>query len=473
MWEKRQMSIQKGNIIETHAKYEVLERLGEGNYGIVFLARHQEVKREVAIKVLSGAKAAFSELQQEMWVQGRLSHPNIVSVIDFTAADEKGQLILEYVENSLQKILAECASRRKPVTVQFALQVIKGCMEGLAYAHDNGIVHGDIKPGNILIDNNDNPKLSDFGLARLMGTGAKYKEGSARWAAPEVLKRWRKDKVWACDYQSDLFSLGVVAYLLLSGRHPFLDPSGALSIEEVILNDDIVPSFPYREGETIPYKYVAMTMKLIQREKKQRYSSARDALDDLQERPMIACSKCGEKNPEDASFCNWCGRNIKAEQLANMPTDQRMLYEAHDLFVAKQNEKGLSKIEELLKKGKNDAEAWCDIGYKFNNMHWYHDADIAATRAIEMNEKLLPAYQTRGFARSCLGDSEKAVTDFTKALDLARPEDTYKRSQILYQRGYAFMRMNRLDDACKDATESFQLNSELDKAAWLMSKTCT
>jgi serine/threonine protein kinase len=466
------MSIHKGSIVETHAKYEVLEKLGEGNYGIVFLARHQEVKREVAIKALSNENGALSELRQEVWVQGKLNHPNIVSVIDFTTISEKGQLIMEYVENSLQKILAEYAPKRKPVPLQLALKVAKGCMEGLAYAHDIGVVHGDIKPANILIDNNDNPKLSDFGLARLMGTAVKSKEGSARWAAPEVLKRWRKDKLWACDYQSDLFSLGVVVYLLLTGRHPFLDPSGALSIEEVILDDDMMPFFPFREGEVIPYRYAAMTMKLIQRDKKQRYSSARDALEDLQERPMAPCSNCGEKNPEDASFCNWCGRNIKAEQLANMPPAQRMLFVAHDFFVAKQNDKGLAKIEEFLMEDKNDPEAWCDVGYKFNSLRWYNDADIVCTKAIGINQKLLPAYQTRGFARSCLGNFDDAIADFNNALELARPEDTYKRSQILYQRGYAFMRMNKMDDACKDGTESFQLNPDLDKAAWLISKTC-
>jgi Tfp pilus assembly protein PilF len=465
------MSIKKGDIVETHAKYEVLDKLGEGNYGIVFLARHQEVKREVAIKVLSGEKEALSELQQEVWVQGKLSHPNIVSVFDFATINEKGQLIMEYVEKSLQKILAEHAPRRKPVSLQFALKVIKGCMEGLAYAHDVGIIHGDIKPGNILIDNNGDPKLSDFGLAKIMGTRGKSNQGSARWAAPEVLRRWRKDKVWACDYQSDLFSVGVVAYLLLTGRHPFLDPSGALSIEEVILDDDIFPPFPFREGEAIPYEYAAMTMKLMERDKKQRYLSARDALYDLQERHMVPCSKCGEENPETASFCNWCGRNIKAEQLANMPADQRMLFEAHDFFVAKQNDKGLEKVEDLLAQDKDDAEAWCDVGYRFNSLHWYYDADIVGSRAIEMNKELLPAYRTRGFARSCLGKFEDAVADFNIALDLAK-EDNYKRSQILYQRGYAFMRLNKMDDACRDATESLQLNPDFDKAAWLVSKTC-
>jgi serine/threonine protein kinase len=466
------MSFQKGSTVETHAKYEILDKLGEGNYGMVFLARHQEIKREVAIKVLISEKGVITEFQHEAWVQGKLSHPNIVSVIDFVTINEKGQLIMEYVENSLQKILAEYAPKRKPIPLQLALKVFKGCMEGLAYAHDVGIIHGDIKPANILIDNNNSPKLSDFGLARLMGTTAKAKEGSARWAAPEVLKRWKKDKLWAPDYQSDLFSLGVIAYLLLTGKHPFIDPSGALSIEEVILDEEMLPAFPYREGEVVPYRYAAMTMKLIQRDKKQRYSSARDALEDLQERPMVSCSNCGEKNPEDASFCNWCGRNIKAEQLANMPPAQRMLFAAHDFFIAKQNDKGLAKIEELLAEVKNDPEAWCDVGYRFNSLRWYNDADIVCTKAVEMNKKLLPAYQTRGFARSCLGNFENAIADFNFALELAGPEDAYKRSQILYQRGYSFMRLNKPDEACKDATESFQLNPDLDKAAWLMSKTC-
>ena len=466
------MSMQKGSLLETHAKYEILEKLGEGNYGTVYLAKHQEVKREVAIKVLSCDKGGLPDLQQEVWIQGRLSHPNVVSVLDFAVIQEKGHLIMEYVENSLQKTLGELALKKKPVPLDLALELIKGCMEGLAYAHDVGVVHGDIKPGNILMDINKRPKLSDFGVARIMGTAAKPREGSAKWAAPEVLRRWKKDKLWACDYQSDLFSLGIVAYLLLTGKHPFVDVSGALTIEEVILTDQITPSFPSREGEIIPYRYAAMTIKLVQRDKKQRYASARDALEDLQEHAMAPCTHCGDKNPEDASFCNWCGMNIKAEQLAAMPLPQRKLVIAHDFFVTKQKDKGFEAIEELLGAEKGNAEAWADIGYTLNSMRWYNDALIVSTKAIEINPKLVNACQTRGFAKSNLGDFEGAKGDFNNALENVRLEDTYKRSQILYQRGYAFMRMGKMDEACKDATESFQLNPDFDRAAWLKSITC-
>jgi len=466
------MSVQKRSMIETHSKYEIIDKIGEGNYGTVFLARHQELGRDVAIKVLSGSKECLSDLQREAWVQGRLSHPNIISVHDFIVANGKGHLVMEYVEKSLQKTLEESSAKRNPVQLQFALRVIRECIEGLAHAHYARVVHGDIKPANILITSAGDVKISDFGVSRLFGTALKTKEGSARWAAPEVIKTWKREKVWSTDYQSDLFSIGVVSYLLLTGRHPFVDPAGFLSVEEVILRDDISPSFPKREGEIIPGRYASMTMRLIQRDKKQRYTSAEEALVDLQEHPMAPCLHCGDQNPEDASFCNWCGRDLKTGRTAALPIEERAIFEAHDLFTANQADKGIARIEELLESEKANAERWCGLGYKFNSFGWYKDAIAICTKAIELDPKLSASYQTRGFAKSCSGDFKGSITDFDKALEYVKQEDIHRRSQILYQRGYALMRMGKMPEACKDATESFKLDLGYGKASWLISVTC-
>ena len=466
------MAFHKGDKINSYATYEIIEKLGEGNYGSVFLARQQELGRDVAIKVLLESKEKVTDLQQEGWVQGKLSHPNIVSVYDFAVVEGRGQLVMECVEKPLKKTLEEYSTRRTPVTLPFALKTIKGCMEGLAHAHYLGVVHGDIKPANILISSNGDAKISDFGVARLLGTPVMRKEGSARWAAPEVLKKWKSDKVWACDYQSDLFSMGVVSYVLLTGKHPFVDPSGVLTVEDVILKDEIQISYPNRTGEMIPSRYASMVMKLIQRDKKQRYTSAEEALFDLQERPMMPCPHCGEQNTEDASFCSWCGRNLKSERIAELPPEERMVIAAHDFFTSDQNTKGISKIEELLKAEKINAEKWCQVGYDFNSRGWYKDAIVISTKAIELNEKSAAAYQTRGFAKSSLGEFDDSIGDFTKALDYAETADSHKKSQILYQRGYAYMRLGRMTDACKDARESLKLNPDFEKANWLARKTC-
>ena len=460
------------NTIAIQATYEIKDELGKGNFGTVFLVRHQEMRRDVAIKVLTNGEGKFVDLQHEAWVQGKLGHPNVVSVFDFAVIDNKGHLVMEYVEKPLQKILEDCSTRRVAVSLDFALRIIRGCMEGLAHAHYSGIVHGDIKPGNILIASSGDPKLSDFGLARLLGTPALRKQGSARWAAPEVLRSWNKDRIWACDYQSDLFSLGVVAYLLLTGRHPFVDPAGVLSIEDVILRDEFQPSFPNREIEMIPERYARMVMKLIQKDKRKRYTSAEEALSDLEERPLTPCTRCEGLNPDDAVFCNWCGKDLKSEKEKDLSPTQRIALAAHELFTSGQDDKGLAKIEELLQAEKDKPEAWCYIGYTFNNYGWYKDAIVTCSKAIEMNKDFAPGYQTRGFAKSNMGEFKEAINDFTKALDIVGQGDRVKRSQILYQRGYAYWRMGKMTEACKDATESLECNATNDRASWLARNTC-
>jgi serine/threonine protein kinase len=422
--------------------------------------------------MLSSDPDKYRALQQEAWVQGKLSHPNVVSVFDFAIVGKEAYMVMEYVEKPLHEILRECSAGRKTVPLDFALRAIGGCMEGLAHAHYLTVIHGDIKPANILVTGNKDAKLSDFGVARLLGTPAAQKEGSARWAAPEVLRTWQKQKIWACDQQSDLFSLGVVSYLLLTGKHPFIDLGGVLSIEEVILTDQITPEFPTREGEVIPERYARMVMRLIQRDKRKRYVSAEEALGDLQEYPMASCSHCEGQNPEGANFCNWCGKDLSAERKARMSPMERSLLAAHDFFTSGENEKGLAKIEEFLGSEKNTAEKWCGIGYNLNNNGWYKDAAVVCAKAIELNPNHAPSYQTRGFAKSNLGDLPGAIDDFTKALEYVDPENVVKRSQIYYQRGYAYMSLGKKTDACKDATESARLNPAYDRAEWLVRLTC-
>ncbi len=458
--------------IKIEANFSVKKLLGKGTYGSVFLAKHQEIGRDVAIKVLTDGEGRFEDLQHEAWVQGKLSHPNIVSVYDFTVIDKRGHLVMEYIEDSLQKIFEKCSARQTKVSLEFALRIIKGCVEALAHARYLGVVHGDIKPANILVASNNDPKISDFGVARLLGTPAMRQQGSAKWAAPEVLRSWNKDGVWACDYQSDLFSLGIVAYVLLTGRHPFLDPAGVLSVEQVILDDDIAPVFPTRDTEIIPERYATMTMKLIQRDKRKRYESAEEALADLQERPMEPCSRCGQQNAEDAAYCNWCGRDLKAERIAGLSPFRRTVFVAHDLFVAKQDDQAIAKIEEFLGDEKNRAERWSDLGFTFNAFGWYRDAIIVCSKAIGINDKLASAYQTRGFAESNLGDFNPAINDFTTSLACLDTRNTVKRSQVLSQRGHAYLRLGKGTEACKDGKESLQLDPTNERAAWLVRMTC-
>lgn len=281
----------KDDRIESQNTYIVQDVLGEGNYGVVYKAKDANLGRLVAIKQLKGEKADIARLREEAWIQGKLNHPNIVPVYAFD--QDKGLLITEFECKSLLGMIES----KSLIALDIAFRIIVDCLKALAYAHEDvqpGIVHGDVKPANILLNENGAAKLSDFGLARFIGVGTKVNEGSSRWAAPEVLRLWRENGRWAPDYQSDLFSLGVIAYLLLAGKNPFVDPKGVAKTEDMILRD-FAPEPPRREKEDIPQKYIGLVMKLIERDRSKRYSRAKDALAELGEIEDVRSASTSER----------------------------------------------------------------------------------------------------------------------------------------------------------------------------------
>src|SRR5437867_10007910 len=158
------------------AKYfpqlEIIELIGHGGMGVVYKARQPHLDRLIALKILpleSGRDAAFAErFAREAKALARLNHPNIVSVYDFGQADGLYYFIREYVDGvDLRRM-----QKTQRLTPQEALSIVPKICEALQYAHDEGIVHRDIKPGNILIDKKGRVKIADFGLAKLLGQPA-------------------------------------------------------------------------------------------------------------------------------------------------------------------------------------------------------------------------------------------------------------------------------------------------------------
>jgi serine/threonine protein kinase len=202
---------------------EILELIGQGGMGIVYKARQPHLDRFVALKVLSpeiGRDPAFAErFAREARALARLNHPSIVAVYDFGQAGSYYYLIMEFVDGvNLHQL--ERARRLAP---QEALSVVPRICEALQYAHDEGIVHRDIKPGNIRIDKRGRVKIADFGLAKLVGkaatdlalTQSHHVTGTPAYLAPEQTERPTE-----VDHRADIYSLGVVFYEMLTGELP-------------------------------------------------------------------------------------------------------------------------------------------------------------------------------------------------------------------------------------------------------------
>ncbi len=202
---------------------EILDLLGEGGMGVVYRARQRKLERLVALKILSrelSADPAFAErFLREAQALARLQHPNIVSLHDFGEAGGHYFLVMEYADGlNLRQIL-----HRGDLTPREALAIVPQICDGLQYAHDAGVIHRDIKPENVLVDRKGRVKITDFGLAKIVGqagpsislTGTGQVMGTPQYMAPEQLASSRD-----VDHRADIYSLGVVFYELLTGNLP-------------------------------------------------------------------------------------------------------------------------------------------------------------------------------------------------------------------------------------------------------------
>jgi predicted Ser/Thr protein kinase len=216
---------------------EILSLLGQGGMGAVYKARQLKLDRFVAVKILPaewGRDPAFAErFAREARALARLSHPHIVGVHDFGEAGEHFYLLMEFVDGANLRQLLQAG----PLDPRLALQIIPQVCDALQYAHDEGVIHRDVKPENILVDQRGRVKMADFGLAKLVGpsrasftlTGTHQVMGTLDYMAPE-----QRNHPQEVDQRADIYSLGVVFYEMLTGKLPlgrFSPPSDAVGVD--------------------------------------------------------------------------------------------------------------------------------------------------------------------------------------------------------------------------------------------------
>jgi serine/threonine protein kinase len=223
---------------------EILALLGKGGMGAVYRARQLALDRIIALKILPAQTAdgpGFIErFNREARALARLNHPNIVAVYEFGQANGLPYFIMEYVDGMNLRQLEQAGK----LSAREALQIVPQICEALQFAHDEGIVHRDIKPDNILIDKKGRVKIADFGIAKILGgstemdlTKTQGTLGTPHYMAPEQL-----EKPTTVDHRADIFSLGVVFYEMLTGELPLgkFSPPSSRKVEVDVRLDEVV-----------------------------------------------------------------------------------------------------------------------------------------------------------------------------------------------------------------------------------------
>ena len=259
-------------------RYEILEIIGTGGMAVVYKARCHRLNRLVAIKILKDEFARDEEFVRRFHAEGEavamLSHPNIVQVYDVSSTDSANFIVMELVNGiSLRQYMERKGVLNWKETLHFAMQIAKG----LEHAHSRGIVHRDIKPHNVMVLKNGSVKVMDFGIARVMSksnTLTKEALGSVHYISPEQAKGGYTDN------RSDLYSLSVVMYEMMTGRPPY---DGESPVAVAIQHINGGAAMPSTLNPNIPGGLEQIIMHGMELETKDRYSSATEMLRDMDE----------------------------------------------------------------------------------------------------------------------------------------------------------------------------------------------
>jgi serine/threonine protein kinase len=268
----------------TVGKYKLLERVGVGGMGQVFLCEHLFMKKRVAVKILPPAKAeqpaALGRFYREARAAGQLDHPNIVRTHDIDQDGNLHYIVMEYVDGSNLLDMVKKGGAMPPAR---AANYVRQVALGLQFAFDNGVIHRDIKPGNVLVDRAGTAKLLDMGLARFYQDQSdmltvKYDDkivlGTADYVAPEQVANSH-----AVDTRADVYALGGTLYYLLAGHPPF--PTGTVS-QKLLWHRTKDPTPIRQVRPDVPEGLAAVVAKMMQKDPALRYQSPEEVAVELE-----------------------------------------------------------------------------------------------------------------------------------------------------------------------------------------------
>jgi hypothetical protein len=257
--------------------YELIEKIGQGGMGVVYRALQHGLQRDVAFKLLAAGPWASDEFverfRREARSAARMQHPNIVEIYEFGHRDGLNYFSMRLVEG---QSLAERLAATGPLAPIEAARLLRTLAEAMDYAHRLGVLHLDLKPGNVLLTPVGEPLIADFGLARRIDAGHEGGEiaGTPSYMAPEQALL----ESHPLSASTDIWGLGAILYECLTGRPPFLAPDAQRTLQRVVGE---APQSPSSLDRSIPADLDAICLKCLEKDPAQRYASARALAEDL------------------------------------------------------------------------------------------------------------------------------------------------------------------------------------------------
>jgi serine/threonine-protein kinase len=266
-------------MISNLGRYEIISELGQGAMGVVYKATDPLIDRIVAIKTINLGLALDEKEEyegrfyQEAKAAGRLSHPNIVTIFDLGKSDDVAYIAMEFLQG---KELRDILDSGEKMPVERVLDAAAQVALGLAYAHEHGVVHRDVKPSNIMVASDGHVKITDFGIARMESSSVRTQTGmvlgSPKYMSPEqVLGK-------LIDQRSDIFSLGVVLYEMLTGKPPFSGENINAIMYQTL---NTIPSPPGSLNSNVPDMLNFIVAKALAKGLDDRYQNAKLLAEDL------------------------------------------------------------------------------------------------------------------------------------------------------------------------------------------------
>lgn len=250
--------------------YRVIEQLGQGGMATVYKAYHASLDRYVAIKVLHQSfkndENFYLRFQREAQVVAKIEHTNIVPVYDFSSHEGEPYIVMKFVNGTTLKH----RMKNKPLSLEETLTVLPAVAEALHYAHERGVLHRDVKPSNVMLDENDTPFLADFGLARIVSSGESTMSQDVLIGTPNYISPEQAKGAKNLTRATDIYSLGIMLYEIVVGRVPY-----SADTPYAVVHDHIYKALPIPSdvNPTVPPKVEIVLLKALAKDPEDRFDT--------------------------------------------------------------------------------------------------------------------------------------------------------------------------------------------------------